>query len=172
MASITLVPLDRAAWQHVANDPGSFAAERALTLGAEPDLLRTVGEQTVGLLERTGATTPWTGYLAVDRTQDIIVGTCGFTAPPDAEGVLEIAYFTFPSWEGRGYARAMAAGLVELAEDAAGIRKVRAHTLAERNASTRILERLGFERIGEIVDPEDGLVWRWERDPALHCSDL
>jgi RimJ/RimL family protein N-acetyltransferase len=61
----------------------------------------------------------------------------------------------------------MAAGIVELAEGFAGIR-VRAHTLPERNASTRILEKLGFERIGQAVDPEVGQVWRWERDPAAH----
>lgn len=23
----------------------------------------------------------------------------------------------------------------------------------------------GFARVGEVIDPEDGLVWRWERRP-------
>jgi len=64
----------------------------------------------------------------------------------------------------------MAARLVELA-GSAGIRRVRAHTLPEGNASTRILEKLGFERIGETIkDPEAGQVWRWERDLAVHRS--
>ena len=170
MANIGLLVLDRTAWARVAEDPAAFAIEHTLTLGAEPDLLRTVGQQTVAMLQRTGANTPWTGYLAVDRAHQIIIGTCGFTAPPDAEGVVEIAYFTFPSFEGRGYASAMAAGLVELAEGTAEIRRVRAHTLPEGNASTRILEKLGFERIGESLDPEAGQVWRWERDPAAHRS--
>jgi RimJ/RimL family protein N-acetyltransferase len=44
----------------------------------------------------------------------------------------------------------------------AGTPIVRAHTLPERNASTRILEKCGFTFRGEILDPEDGLVWRWE----------
>jgi RimJ/RimL family protein N-acetyltransferase len=166
-AMITLLALDQIAWTRVADNPGAFAAEHTLTLGAEPDLLRTVGQQTVALLQRTGATTPWTGYLAVDREQGIIIGTCAFTAPPDVEGVIEIAYFTFPAFEGRGYATAMGAGLVELAEGATGIRKVRAHTLPERNASTRILEKLGFDRTGAAVDPEVGQVWRWERNCHL-----
>ena len=170
MANIGLLVLDRAAWASVADDPAAFAAERALTLGAELDLLRTVAEQTVAMLQRTGATTPWTGYLAVDRTNQIIIGTCGFTAPPDAEGVVEIAYFTFPSFERRGYASAMAATLVDLAKRTAGIRRVRAHTLRERNASTRILEKLGFERVGETADAEAGPVWRWECDPAVDRS--
>jgi RimJ/RimL family protein N-acetyltransferase len=170
MTNIGLLVLDQRAWASVAEDPAAFAAQHALTLGAEPDLLRTVGQQTVAMLQRTGATTPWTGYLAVDRTHQIIIGTCAFTAPPDAEGVVEIAYFTFPSFEGRGYASEMAAGLVELAERTAEVRRVRAHTLQERNASTRILEKLGFERIGETVDPDAGQVWRWERDPTAPRS--
>jgi RimJ/RimL family protein N-acetyltransferase len=39
-----------------------------------------------------------------------------------------------------------------------------AHTLPEANASTRVLTRCGFRRIGEVIDPEDGLVWRWEKE--------
>lgn len=170
MADIGLLVLDRAAWERVAEDPTAFVVEHTLTLGVELELLRTVGQQTVAMLQRTGATTPWTGYLAVDRTQQIIIGTCAFTAPPDGEGVVEIAYFTFPSFEGRGYASAMAAGLVQLAEGTTGIRRVRAHTLPEGNASTRILEKLGFEWIGETIDSEAGHVWRWERDPATRRS--
>jgi RimJ/RimL family protein N-acetyltransferase len=167
MANIRLLALDQIAWTRVAEDPGVFAAKQRLMPGVEPDLLRSVGQQTVALLQRTCATPPWTGYLAVDGSQDIIIGTCAFTAPPDAEGIVEIAYFTFPPFEGRGYATAMAAALVELAEAATAIRKVRAHTLPERNASTRVLQKLGFDQIGEAADPEVGRVWRWERDCHL-----
>jgi hypothetical protein len=30
-------------------------------------------------------------------------------------------------------------------------------------ASSRLLAKLGFSFLGEVVDPEDGPVWRWER---------
>jgi hypothetical protein len=63
-----------------------------------------------------------------------------------------------------GMPRRWAAALVELAEGGTAIRKVRAHTLPERNASTRVLQKLGFDQIGEAIDPEVGRVWRWERD--------
>ena len=39
----------------------------------------------------------------------------------------------------------------------------RAHTLPTPNASTRVLAKCCFQYIGEVIDPEDGLVWRWER---------
>lgn len=42
-------------------------------------------------------------------------------------------------------------------------RVVRAHALPEPNASTRVLTKCGFRFLGEVIDPEDGLVWRWEK---------
>ena len=33
----------------------------------------------------------------------------------------------------------------------------------EANASTRVLTKCGFRHVGEVMDPEDGLVWRWEK---------
>ena len=168
---IELFALDRNDWERVAKDPQAFAGEHKLGLGTETDLLRGVAEQTLALFQRTGVTThPWSGFLAVDRARDTIVGTSGFKAPPDAEGVVEIAYFTFPGFEGLGIASAMAARLVERAGDAPGVRRLRAHTLPERNASTRILEKVGFRLIGEVIDPEDGKVWRLERDAVSSDS--
>lgn len=116
--------------------------------------------QTVDLLNRDPRPSPWGSYLAVE--DGIRVGLCAFKAAPDGEGVVEIAYMTFPAFEGRGHAGAMAAALTETAF-AAGAPLVIAHTLPRENASTRALLRNGFAFAGETIDPEDGLVWRWER---------
>jgi len=35
------------------------------------------------------------------------------------------------------------------------------------NASQRVLAKCGFQYVGEITDPEDGLVWRFERRRKL-----
>jgi [ribosomal protein S5]-alanine N-acetyltransferase len=37
-----------------------------------------------------------------------------------------------------------------------------AHTLAEPNASTRVLKQCGMTKVSETVDPDVGNVWRWE----------
>ena len=76
--------------------------------------------------------------------------------------MVEIAYMTFPAFEGQGHATAMAAALVEIAESAGAAMAI-AHTLPEENASNRALQRNGFSYAGEVMDPEDGLIWRWER---------
>ena len=104
--TIELLGLHRNDWERVAADPEVFANEHQLAVGAQRDLLRGVAEQTLALFQRTGVTTqPWSGFLSVDREHNTIVGTCCFVAPPDDEGVVEIAYFTFPGFEGRGVAR-------------------------------------------------------------------
>jgi [ribosomal protein S5]-alanine N-acetyltransferase len=159
-----LLALDRHSWQRVAEDPIAFAADHSVTFGADPEVVRAVGAQTVALLVRTGAQPPWSGYLAVDWKRGAVVGTCGFIAPPDSVGRVEIAYFTFPAYERQGCATAMARGLVDRASMAPDVRLICAHTLPERNASARILEKLGFAQKGEEMDPDAGPVWRWERD--------
>jgi [ribosomal protein S5]-alanine N-acetyltransferase len=95
-----------------------------------------------------------------------VIGMCGFTGPPDTNGAVELAYGIVPSYQGKGYATEAAAALVELASADPRVRIIRAHTLPERNASTRVLEKCGFRKIGEVVDPENNLVWRWERKLA------
>lgn len=146
LPEIALIPLD-------AGTLDALAAE----------LRRDVARQTRAFAERANALAPWGGYLALDPGTRTVIGTCAFKGPPDAEGAVEIAYFTFPANEGRGYATAMAEALRRRASPA---RVVRAHTSPERNASVRVLEKLGFRHLGEVIDPEDGPVWRWEWNPG------
>lgn len=104
------------------------------------------------------AALPWTGYLAEEEGQ--FVGTCAFKTPPQS-GQVEIAYFTFPGHEGRGVATRMAEHLIRIARQE-GMRRIVAQTLPEPGPSTAILRKLGFRRAGELIHPEDGLVWEWE----------
>jgi [ribosomal protein S5]-alanine N-acetyltransferase len=117
------------------------------------------------LLEGSSPANPWIhGFTLMHRASASIIGKCGFKGPPDADGVVEIAYSVNPEHEGKGYATEAAGALVSYAFSHRQVRVVRAHTLPESNASTRVLMKCGFRRVGEVIDPEDGLVWRWERD--------
>jgi ribosomal-protein-alanine N-acetyltransferase len=111
---------------------------------------------------------PWIhGFAVIDRNSRSVIGNASFTGPPDEEGTVEIAYGIVPDYQGRGYATEAAAALVAFAFGSEHVRLVRAHTLPKPNASTRVLAKCGFERVGEVADPE-GPVWRWEltREPA------
>jgi [ribosomal protein S5]-alanine N-acetyltransferase len=108
----------------------------------------------------------WThGFEMVDVMSGLGVGSCAYKGPPDSDGMVEIAYGVHPDHRGRGYAKEAAAALVEFAFGA-GARLVRAHTRLDNDASARVLVACGFERIGEVVDAEDGLVCRWEVRPG------
>lgn len=111
-----------------------------------------------GIYRRSGFARPWVGYLALD--DDRIIGTCSFKSAPQS-GRVEIAYFTFPGFEGKGYATRMAAEMVAIARDADASIMLVAHTLPTENASTIILEKSGFVYQGMVNHPDDGLVWEW-----------
>ena len=141
-------------------DVARLADELAPAFGGDPEPAREVLAQTLDLLTRDPRPEPWGSYLASAGGET--VGLCAFKAAPDAEGAVEIAYMTFPAREGCGHATAMVDALVDIARRA-GAPLVIAHTLREDNASNRALKRNGFAFAGDVMDTEDGLVWRWER---------
>jgi RimJ/RimL family protein N-acetyltransferase len=118
-------------------------------------------------LEKAKPSDPWRfGFAVIHKIDNALIGMGGFPAPPDANGIVEIAYGIAPSYQGRGYATEVANALIRFASNDPRVKTIRAHTLAETNASTRVLEKCGFKRISETVDPENGLkVWRWKRPP-------
>jgi RimJ/RimL family protein N-acetyltransferase len=107
---------------------------------------------------------PWIhGFSVIHRETGVPAGSCGFKGPPTDDGTVEIAYMIHPDQRGKGYATEAAAALTSYAFTDDRVRTVLAHTLPEANASTRVLTKCGFRLVGEVIDPEDGLVWRWEK---------
>lgn len=112
---------------------------------------------------RASTPSPWThGFAMIERESAAAVGSCGFKGPPGPDGAVEIAYGVEPAFQGRGYAKEAAAALVSFALRDDNVRLVCAHTLPHDGPSPSVLRANGFEHVGEVVDPEDGLVWRWE----------
>ena len=122
-----------------------------------------ISEDFLAMLKSASAADPWTfGFLVRHAEDDLVIGCGGFKGPPDSDGIVEIAYGIAPGYRGRGFATEVAQALVRHALEDDRVRTIRAHTLPGPNASTRVLAKCGFRRIGEVTDPEDGLVWRWE----------
>jgi ribosomal-protein-alanine N-acetyltransferase len=108
---------------------------------------------------------PWNfGFAVLHKIDNCMIGFASFTGPPDSNGFVEIAYGIAAAYQGKGYATEAAAALVDFASRNNRVTKVCAHTLPETNASTHVLEKCGFKKIGETIDSENNLVWRWERD--------
>ena len=113
-----------------------------------------------------GGPDPWRhGFFVAERGSSNVVGFASFKGQPDSAGMVEIAYGIVPRCQSRGYATEAAAALVRFAEADARVKLLRAHTLAEENASTKVLTKCGFSHVGGVLEPDDGPVWRWERSP-------
>lgn len=145
----------------LAADPKAFERAQGASFGSQTDTIRGIVEANESYRARNAARSIWSGYLAIDPDRKRVVGSCAFKGEP-IDGVVEIAYFTLPPYEGKGYANAMVAELVRLCQPSPAVRRIVAHTMPEESAVTAVLRKNGFTRTGEFSDPEDGLVWRWE----------
>ena len=147
--------LDERLGSHIADNWGDFAGAIKLSrdkLRANPALLG------------------WWTHLVLLGEPPVVVGVCGYTGPPSDDGVVEIAYGIAPSHQRQGLATLAAAELTRRAFLDERVRMVCAHTLPERNASTRVLEKLGMKFAGLANDVDEGTVWRWELPRAEFAS--
>jgi ribosomal-protein-alanine N-acetyltransferase len=137
---------------------------RAMLAAMTPEDRAQVSPDWVARIETASTANPWLhGFAVTLRDGDKAIGSAGFKAAPTEDGMVEIAYGIDPEHRGKGFATETAEALTLYAFQSGLVRLVRAHTLPEPNASTRVLTKCGFEKIGEVIDPEDGLVWRWEK---------
>jgi [ribosomal protein S5]-alanine N-acetyltransferase len=108
---------------------------------------------------RAGAPVEWGFHLLFDDDGSL-VGNGGWKGAP-VDGVAELGYAVATERRGRGIATAVVRELVTRAR-AAHVRLAVAHTLPETSASTTVLDRCGFTHVGEPVEPDDGVLRRWE----------
>lgn len=160
--------------QHAGRDITGTAAD-VIVEGVE-ELVRAVvaasaGEQDRHEHDRYWQDGYWGTYFGVDPDTRRVVGTCGYRGAPRG-GRVEVAFWTFPPFEGHGWATAMARALVERALADPRVEVVLAHTLPERAPATSVLTAAGLrltdavrrdERSGPGSTTVRGRVWRWER---------
>jgi [ribosomal protein S5]-alanine N-acetyltransferase len=161
LRTIYLLNIGHATLRSLQTDTQQFCNLHGVRIGQNAGILLAVVAQTTKFMTTVGGDPKWFGYLAIDSGTKQVIGTCAFKGAPTKEKTVEIAYFTFPEFEGKGYATAMASMLIHAARSNPEVQSVIAHTLPETNASTTILQKVGMKFVGEVIDPEDGRVWRW-----------
>jgi len=112
-------------------------------------------------LKANPAALGWWMYLFIHAGDKMLIGLGGFKGKVDEAGMVEIGYEIAPDYRNRGLATEAAQGMVDYAFSQPEIKIVDAHTLAEINPSTSVLEKIGMKNIGTINDPEDGEIWHW-----------
>ena len=103
----------------------------------------------------------WPGYLFVDRSIGALIGNGGYSGEPNRAGEVEVGYEVAPGYRNLGYASEAVRALVDNALKVPEVTAVIAHTLAEENASVRVLRKVGFQWDGEIVAEDAGAIWGW-----------
>jgi [ribosomal protein S5]-alanine N-acetyltransferase len=78
------------------------------------------------------------------------------------EKSIEIGYSVAPNDRGRGFATSAVRQLLNIAFESELVNRVCAHTLAEYNASARVLAKCGMTKVSETIDPNLGCIWKWE----------
>lgn len=114
---------------------------------------------------KTGFNLPWVAYLVIDENK--AVGSCSFTGKP-IDGKVEIAYWTFTGFEGKGIASFACKELIAIAKNADPKIIVTAKTAPEQNASTKILQKNNFIFTGIVQDAEIGDAWLWTLNPDTY----
>jgi RimJ/RimL family protein N-acetyltransferase len=124
-------------------------------------------QDVLGQVSRPVRASRWGAFWATQIIENAVraVGLCSYKREPNDLREVEIAYFTFPHRESRGIATAMVRELTDRVSP--HVDWVIAHTLPVENASCKVLRRCGCERAGEVVNPEGGLVWRWQRETIV-----
>ena len=104
----------------------------------------------------------WWTYFPIHKKDNKLIGSGGYKGSPTVEEIVEIGYEIAPDYRNRGLATEMTKWLIENAFEDNRVKRIIAHTLGQENPSTRVLTKAGFERVEEINDPEEGLIWKWE----------
>lgn len=161
MSQLRFVTLEAVTVELILSDPTGYQRQSGVVFEPHTAVIVETLEMTAKLFSQNQADIPWVCYLAVRADDGVAVGSCGFKHAPKEDGSVEFGYGTYPAFENQGVATAMATAMVRIAR-AGGAKMAVAHTLPVKNASGRVLTKAGFRFAGEEIDPEDGLVWRWE----------
>jgi RimJ/RimL family protein N-acetyltransferase len=104
----------------------------------------------------------WWTYFPIHKGDNKLIGSCGYKGKPNSNGIVEIGYEIATEYRNRGLATEVVKALMTNAFSSTQVSSVQAHTLGEINASTRVLTKCGFQKMEEIKDTDNGLLWKWE----------
>ena len=108
---------------------------------------------------------PWLARALVLRDEGRMIGHAGFHSAPAPSylveflpGAIELGYTVFASERRRGYAREAVVALMEFARrEQAALTGFVVSISPDNEPSLALVRGLGFTKIGEYDDPEDGI---------------
>jgi RimJ/RimL family protein N-acetyltransferase len=95
--------------------------------------------------------------LSVEKASSEIIGSAGFHDFPDAAGMIEIGFGIVPEKQNQGFGLELLHGMWNMIAKYPEVKILRYTVSPENIPSMHIIEKLGFQRIGQQVDEDDGL---------------
>lgn len=91
-------------------------------------------------------------YSIILKDTGDLIGSCGFNAFDDEQGMTEIGYDLAKAAWGKGYATEAIGALLEYAFMSLGMRRVEAKVESENAGSVKLLHKLGFAFEGTVEE--------------------
>jgi len=108
--------------------------------------------------------------LAIEKVSTEVVGSAGFHDFPNEKGMIEIGFGIVAQKQNQGFGTELLIGMWKMICARPDVKILR-YTVAPDNApSMKIINKLGFEKVGEQMDPEDGLELIYEMSAADFLS--
>jgi RimJ/RimL family protein N-acetyltransferase len=171
---LQLIPCELSHFDAILQDEARLAALLQVELAEEWlgfDAAREAMQPAYEFLKSHPSALGWWTYLFIHKPDRTLIGLGGFKGEVNEEGMVELGYEIAPAYRRRGLAREAAQGMIDYAFAHPEIKRVDAHTLPERNASTGVLEKVGMKHVGTVEDPDDGEIWRWSLGREEYRAD-
>lgn len=94
------------------------------------------------------------GFAVIEKSSGLQIGAIGGGPAPKDPGRWTIGYSLAPRWHGRGYGTESVGGLVDYLFRERGAERVDAEVYTINPASRRLLEKLGFNLEGTLVQAQ------------------
>jgi len=101
--------------------------------------------------------------LAIEKETKELIGSAGFHDFPDSNGMIEIGFGIVPEKQNQGFGTELLIGMWKMICLRPDVRLLRYTVSPENLPSLHIINKLEFSKVGQQMDPEDGLELIYER---------
>ena len=108
--------------------------------------------------------------LAISKSDNEIIGSAGFHDFPDDNGMIEIGFGIVPEMRNQGLGKELLIGMWQMICKRTDVKILRYTVAPDNEPSIHIINKMGFTKVGEQIDPEDGLELIYEKTASEFLS--
>lgn len=122
-----------------------------------PELFGEHRERLAKILEERPTESGWWSWYITYSIEGLpagtLVGSVGFSGPPDASGHVQIGYAILKDYRGQGFATESLGGLIDWAFENTSVQRISGETFVDMPVSISVMTRNGMTHTGEGSEP-------------------